>query len=153
MTTHEATRSAQFEFAVPTLMEMSEERCHELLASKRWGRLAVGGTWPSIRPINYSFGDGDLVFRTSATSVVCATTATPIEFEIDDADPDGLWGWSVILQGVAMDITNARDRASVALRRRPVITWAPGHKDRWIKVVTIRVAGIAFGELPSPSRR
>lgn len=138
------------DFTIPTLIELSDERCRELLQARRWGRLATGGgIWPSIHAINYVFDGTDLVFRTTPSTHLSDGPMMAVAVEIDDASPDGSWGWSVLLQGPALDITDAHGPASTRLRSYPVIPWAPGNKDRWIKVIAARLTGRAFGAIPS----
>ena len=58
-----------------------------------------------------------------------------VAFEIDDADRDGRWSWSVVAQGPAFDIT-----------AEPA---APGAKQRWLKMTATRVSGRRFARPPA----
>ena len=132
-----------------TLSVLSDDRCIDLLRAGRWGRLAVGlDGWPAIVPVNYGFEDDNVVIRTGPGAKLSESPMTTVCFEIDDADPDGAWGWSVIVQGPAFDITTAADHTSERLRRVPLRTWAPGRKDHWIRIAASRVSGRSFGVVP-----
>ena len=74
---------------------------------------------------------------------------TAVAFEIDGWDPDGAWGWSVIVQGPAFDISETLDPYSEALRSAPVVPWAPGERMRWLKIGTTQISGRRFGAVPS----
>ena len=142
-----STGSASTEHA--TLDVLSDERCTELLAGRRWGRLAAGlEGWPAIVPVNYGVLGSDIVFRTGPGAKLSELPMTTVCFEIDDADPAGAWGWSVIAQGPAFDITTAVDHTSERLRNVPLKTWAPGRKDHWIRIAAARVSGRSFGDVP-----
>jgi hypothetical protein len=67
-------------------------------------------------------------------------------FEIDDADRDGAWGWSVVAQGPAFDVTESLDEFSALLRSLPVEPWAPGVKEHWLKLTATRLSGRRFGQ-------
>ena len=71
-----------------------------------------------------------------------------VAFEIDEADSLGRWGWSVLAQGPAFDITGSLDEHSEALRKLHVTPWAPGTRPAWLRVTATRVSGRYFGNLP-----
>lgn len=134
---------------VPTLIELPRARCDELLRDTRWGRLAiVNGGWPTIRPILYSYDGESLLFRTKHSARFSADTLTAATMEIDEADRDGAWGWSVIVEGTALDVTATLGTAAAPYPPALSRPWAPGQKDQWVRVNTDRVSGIAFGPVP-----
>lgn len=134
-----------------SLTALSDTRCEQLLSARVWGRIAAGlEGWPAILPVNYGFdAEGrNLVIRTGPGAKLDESPMTAVAFEIDDADPAGLWGWSVLVQGPAFDITSAVDRTSERLRAFPLKPWAPGRKDYWIRIAGVRITGRAFGVVP-----
>ena len=132
-----------------TLNIISDHRCVALLQQHRWGRLAAAlENWPAVLPMNYAFDGADIVMKTGPGSKLSEAPMTPVAFEIDDADPDGHWGWSVLVQGPAFDITTAVDETSIRLRRTELKTFAPGHKEHWIRVPAMRISGRSFGDVP-----
>lgn len=133
-----------------TLTALSHERCLKLLNGHVWGRIAAGlEGWPAILPVNYVFDSEDnIVIRTGEGAKLDESPMTAVAFEIDDADPDGHWGWSVLVQGPAFDITNCVDPTSERLRSSPLKPWAPGRKDYWIRIAAVRITGRSFGLVP-----
>lgn len=128
---------------------LGEAECLDLLAAGRFGRLGfVAGGWPVILPVNYVFEEPSIVVRTGAGTKLEETPLTVVAFEIDGADPAGRWGWSVLAQGPAFDISDSVDQYSAALRLLPVQPRAPGDKPHWLKITAARVSGRRFGEVP-----
>lgn len=128
---------------------LSEAKCVELLAKQSFGRLAFwSDDFPLILPVNYVFDEPAIVVRTGPGIKLEQTPLAGVAFEIDEADPLGQWGWSVVAQGVAFDITTSLDHRSEALRKLTVTPWAPGDKPSWLKVSATRVSGRYFGSPP-----
>lgn len=134
----------------PTTLEvLPEKQCEHLLATHNWGRFGAGlEGWPAIVPVNYGFDaeHKNIVIKTGPGAKLDESPMTAVAFEIDDADPDGAWGWSVLVQGPAFDITDSIDDTSVRLRAIPLKTWAPGPKEHWIRIAAARISGRAFGQ-------
>ena len=130
---------------------LSQQECLALLAKHRFGRLAfVGeGGWLLILPVNYVFSEPNVVIRTGPGAKLRDAPLSTVAFEIDDADALGDWGWSVVAQGPAFDITDADDAYSQALRELDPRPFAPGPKAHWIKVSATRVSGRRFGAVPA----
>lgn len=129
------------------LRVLSNDECAELLRRHRFGRLAVGlEGWPAILPVNYLFDGISVVIRTAPGAKLEEAPLTAVAFEIDDADRFGHWGWSVLVQGPAFDITSSADELPKHLRELPVRPWAPGARDHWLKITAVRVSGRAFGD-------
>ena len=133
--------------STPLLRTLSEAECIDLLRRHRFGRLALGiEGWPAVLPVNYLFDDNTIVIRTSSDSSLREASMTTVAFEVDDADRFGHWGWSVLVQGPAFDVTSADDETSARLRSLPVRPWAPGIRDHWLKISVARISGRAFGD-------
>jgi nitroimidazol reductase NimA-like FMN-containing flavoprotein (pyridoxamine 5'-phosphate oxidase superfamily) len=123
--------------------------CITLLARHHLGRLAFWGpTWPVVLPVNYVFEEPSLVIRTAPGAKLEWAPARPVAFEVDDADPAGAWGWSVLVQGPAFDITEATGPYSARLRELGVTPWAPGRREHWLKVSAVELSGRRFGPVP-----
>jgi nitroimidazol reductase NimA-like FMN-containing flavoprotein (pyridoxamine 5'-phosphate oxidase superfamily) len=124
------------------MLVLSREECLRLLASHNFGRLAVAMDSPVIRPVNYIFDDRSqsVVFRTAAGSKFHALLmAGNAAFEIDGIDADSRTGWSVIVAGVAEEVTNPSE-----LRRLDGLgldPWVPGEQPRWVRVRARTVSG------------
>jgi nitroimidazol reductase NimA-like FMN-containing flavoprotein (pyridoxamine 5'-phosphate oxidase superfamily) len=128
------------------LRVLTDDQCVEMLRRHRFGRLALAiDGWPAILPVNYIFDGSSVVIRTAPGGKLEQAPLTNVAFEIDDADRFGYWGWSVLVQGPAFDVTTSIDRRSADLRQLPVRPWAPGTREHWLKIVAARITGRAFG--------
>jgi uncharacterized protein len=123
-----------------------ETECIDLLARHRLGRLAivVDGR-PLIFPVNYALGDRVVAIRTADGTKLRAARNSHVAFEIDAYDAEERTGWSVLVQGVAYDITDAVDRQSALARRLPVRPLPPGPHDRWLGIHPVEISGRRFG--------
>jgi uncharacterized protein len=129
---------------------LSDAHALSLLAANRFGRIAFGhGGWPVILPVNYAYDEPTVVLRSAPGAKLDETPLCVVAFEVDDADPGGAWGWSVLVQGPAFDITDADDERSRRLRSLPIPAWAPGVRDHWLTISAVRVSGRAFGAVPA----
>ena len=64
---------------------------------------------------------------------------SPVAFEVDQTDEVAKSGWSVIVSGHLSSVTDAEELDRLAeLELHP---WAPGRRDRWIKVTPTTVTG------------
>jgi nitroimidazol reductase NimA-like FMN-containing flavoprotein (pyridoxamine 5'-phosphate oxidase superfamily) len=131
------------------LEALTSEESAELLRTHRMGRLVFAfESWPVVLPVNYAFDDPTVVIRTDLGAKLSAAPLHAVAFEIDDADPSGAWGWSVLAQGPAFDITSAQDARSEQLRSLAVEPWAPGVHDHWLMMSAVRLSGRRFGRVP-----
>jgi nitroimidazol reductase NimA-like FMN-containing flavoprotein (pyridoxamine 5'-phosphate oxidase superfamily) len=126
------------------MLELSREECLELLASRRFGRLAVvmSNGAPVIRPVNYVFDrrSQSVVFRTAHGSKLHALLhAAKAAFEIDGIDEGVRRGWSVIIEGVTAEVTNPNEIDR--LNRLGLESWAPGPKPHWVQIRAWTVSG------------
>jgi nitroimidazol reductase NimA-like FMN-containing flavoprotein (pyridoxamine 5'-phosphate oxidase superfamily) len=134
------------------MRELSRDQCLELLASHSFGRLAVSGARgvPVIRPVNYVFdrSSQSVIFRTAEGSKLHSLLhATQAAFEIDGIDPPDRTGWSVIILGVTENVA-----APAELRRLNELaldSWAPGEKDRWVRIRASTVSGRRISAAPA----
>jgi uncharacterized protein len=129
----------------PAIEVLSEDQCRELLASRDLGRIAFSiGEQPEIFPINYAADGLAVVFRTASDTKLQMAIMARVAFEIDDWNPDTKIGWSVVLKGVAEEVTTGIDPFSAALRERPVFSLAPGVRESWIAVYPSEISGRRF---------
>jgi uncharacterized protein len=129
---------------VSEMIDLSRAECLQLLAANRFGRLAVALTdgAPVIRPVNYIFDEPSqsVVFRTSQGSKLHAVLRVgEAAFEIDGVDEASRTGWSVIIHGMAEQVTNQADVRR--LDAAGVTPWAPGHKRHWVRIRARTVTG------------
>jgi nitroimidazol reductase NimA-like FMN-containing flavoprotein (pyridoxamine 5'-phosphate oxidase superfamily) len=122
--------------------ELSGEECKALLAETCVGRLAgVADGKPFVVPVNYVY-DGDcVVFRTDPGTKLAGAGFGRVAFEIDGLDQSQRTGWSVIVDGVATEITDALDRHSKAVRELDLKPWAPGQRGHWVAIEAGSITG------------
>lgn len=124
---------------------LSEQQCQELLALHSLGRIAFSiGDQPEIFPVNYAADGSVVVFRTAADTKVQQAIMSAVAFEVDGWDPETRIGWSVVLKGVAQEVTTGIDPFSAALRERTIFPLAPGVRERWIAVYPSEISGRRF---------
>jgi nitroimidazol reductase NimA-like FMN-containing flavoprotein (pyridoxamine 5'-phosphate oxidase superfamily) len=97
---------------------------------------------PHVLPVNYSVdSDGSVVFRTTAESTLTSVATKPVAFEVDGFDEPHQTGWSVCVQGMAREITDADDPTARRLHELSVVTWAPGQRERWFAITPDEITG------------
>jgi uncharacterized protein len=123
------------------LVPIEREECLRRLSRGGVGRAGLSaGALPAIFPVNYAMLDGDVVFRSGpGTKLEAAEAGEVIAFEIDDVDPVGHTGWSVLVVGVARPITEPQllERA----RHLPLSAWADGQRDTYVRLECAKVTG------------
>jgi nitroimidazol reductase NimA-like FMN-containing flavoprotein (pyridoxamine 5'-phosphate oxidase superfamily) len=124
------------------LEELPEEQCLALLAGQHYGRLAaILDGEVEIFPLNYSWSDGAVVFRTEPGTGLDRAAFGRVAFEVDGVDEDEHSGWSVIVKGVTGELNEAIDEGSEALKQLDVEPWAPGAKPKWVALRAEHVTG------------
>ena len=123
------------------LVVLDREECGRLLSQQTVGRLAVVlAGHPMIRPVNYKFHNGSIVFQTDRGSKLSGIVESPrVEFEVDSIDEWSRIGWSVIVAGIAEEVTNEGEIAT--LEHLGLEVWAAGHRSRWIRIRAQMMAG------------
>jgi nitroimidazol reductase NimA-like FMN-containing flavoprotein (pyridoxamine 5'-phosphate oxidase superfamily) len=119
---------------------IDRDECLRLVGKRRVGRLGivVGGE-PVILPVNYALVGETVVFRSAPGSKVDMGPRAPACFEVDEFDESMASGWSVLIAGRLEEI--GADEAGPA----DVTPWAPGTRDRWMRLVAGRVTGRRVG--------
>jgi len=134
------------------LEDIPEAECRQLLGVHTLGRVAITvDGQPQIFPVNYAIDDRVIVFRTAPGTKLASAPMSAVAFEIDEYDAANLAGWSVMVQGVAHEVTDAIDKTSVAARRLPVSPVAPGEKEHWVAIYPGKVTGRRFRAQATPA--
>ncbi len=121
--------------------ELTKAECFELLAGENIGRLAiVDDLGPVVFPVTYVLNRHTVVFRTEeGTKLHAAVCGSRACFEVDGYDVISHSGWSVVVRG---EITEVTDRAELArLRELPLEAWAPGARNRYIRLLPAILTG------------
>ena len=136
----------------PSLQVLTAQECYLLLATQQVGRLGVNAEhYPLIFPVNYALDQGVVVIRTHLGTKLAAASHANVTFEVDQIDQLTRTGWSVLVRGLAEEVTAAH-RAELVERTRAsgVQPWAPGEQGHWLRLIPHAITGrrIVPGELP-----
>ena len=125
------------------LERIGREECLRLLAGEQIGRVGVvAGRVAHVVPVNYVLDGEAVVFRTSVGTKLYGATHGPVTVEVDQIDPLTCSGWSVVVRGIAHEVTDADE---VGFRERlwslTVEPWAPGDRPYYLRVPAELVTG------------
>jgi len=128
---------------------LTEEACVRLLRGHGVGRVALTDEGqPVIFPVNYAADARAIVFRTAPGMKLTQAPMAKVAFEIDEVDLERGIAWSVMVRGVAYEITDAVDRLSEELHELVVEPIAPGDHGHWIAVMRREISGRRFRPRP-----
>jgi len=124
---------------------LDRDECLRLLAGARLGRVGItSGALPVILPVNFRVVGNEILFRTAhGTKLEAATRGAVVAFEADAMDPIDHTGWSVMVTGVARQVTDPDEL--VALQADRVARWAPRGDACVVAVSTELVSGRRIG--------
>jgi nitroimidazol reductase NimA-like FMN-containing flavoprotein (pyridoxamine 5'-phosphate oxidase superfamily) len=125
------------------LDELSPEECWRLVATQPVGRVAViVGHYPVVFPVNFAVDDKTILYRTGVGTKLHSIHRSNVTFEVDAIDPVHHTGWSVMIKGVAQELSRARDRAAVSRAEFGGATpWAPGDRAHLIRIIADQITG------------
>lgn len=137
----------------PELRVLSADDCYRLLATHQIGRLGVNAEhYPLIFPVNYALDQaGVIVIRTDAGTKLAAANHGNVTFEVDEIDQRTRSGWSVLVRGLAEEVTSEHQAELIERTKASgVEPWAPGDRGHWIRLIPHAISGrrIVPGELP-----
>jgi nitroimidazol reductase NimA-like FMN-containing flavoprotein (pyridoxamine 5'-phosphate oxidase superfamily) len=136
----------------PTLEVLSGDECYRLLGTQEIGRLGVNAEhYPLVFPVNYALDAGVIVIRTSTGTKLTAADHANVTFEVDEIDRRSRTGWSVLVRGLAEEVTSAhREELIRRTKATEVSPWAPGEHGHWLRLIPHHVTGrrIDPGQLP-----
>jgi nitroimidazol reductase NimA-like FMN-containing flavoprotein (pyridoxamine 5'-phosphate oxidase superfamily) len=120
---------------------LGRDACLRLLAGATLGRIGVSsGALPRVLPVNFRFDGHQILIRTAVgTKLDAAVANAVVAFEVDEIDPVAHTGWSVMVTGLARELTDPDELA--AARTPPLARWAPGDDHRVIAISTELVSG------------
>ncbi|MHB1712631.1 MAG: pyridoxamine 5'-phosphate oxidase family protein [Acidimicrobiales bacterium] len=129
---------------VDHLVLLEPSQCIELLAQAppgQVGRVAtVTPDGPLVVPVNFAVDGADIVFLAGeGTKLDAARCRQVLAFEVDDVDACYHTGWSVLIQGMAEEVTDpgALDR----LGRLGLLPWAGGARHCFVRIHAERISG------------
>lgn len=108
--------------------ELTKSECFALLAGQRLGRVVlVDDRGPAAFPVNFVIDRHTVLFRTDeGTKLKIAGIGGRVAFEIDATDQDTRAGWSVLVRGEAVEVTDPDELTRV--RKLALVPWAPGRR-------------------------
>lgn len=130
--------------APTALRPMTPDQCQQVLEDTYVGRLAyVQAGRPLILPVNYVYTGEVIVFRTGTGLLGDVIHDANVAFEIDGYDVLDHTGWSVVVQGLAEEVWQRREID--VLRQLPLRPWAPGERERWMRITPTVITGRRIG--------
>lgn len=120
---------------------LQREECLRLLATANFGRVALHSkALPIVLPVNYALGEHGIVFRTArGTKLAAAASNAIVAFEVDEIDVIRHTGWSVLVTGLAREITDSAELDDVS--RLPLDHWAPATANHFVCISMELVSG------------
>ena len=127
--------------------DLEREVCWQLLDGAVLGRVGfVMERHPKVLPVNHCVDERTIVFRTEiGGSLHALGDGAMVAFEVDGANSDAQTGWSVVVEGRVLGISDPGELRRVA--RLPVHPWAPGERDHWMRLIPTSVTGRAISRL------
>jgi len=134
---------------IATLTPLAEVECWQHLAGVSVGRigLLVDGR-PEVLPVNFILDGESVLFRTAEGTVLNEAAFKVVAFEADFVEQETHEAWSVLVQGVAQDITHAIDANAERMRSLSLVTWAPGTRHRWFRIEPDKITGRRLRVVP-----
>lgn len=104
-----------------------------LLSTVSLGRIVfTRHALPAVRPVNHIIDAGDIVFRLCDGGDIASLTAPDdcpgivVAYEADAIDPTTDLGWSVVVTGYALPVTDRRDSQRYGELLRPLVGGSMG---------------------------
>ncbi len=138
----------------PHLETLTREECLELLSQAVVGRVGyVADGLAIIVPVNFTVLNGDIVFCTAkGRTLNWLNLRGRLSFQADESRPADHEGWSVLIHGVAREVTDPDELA--ALRRRPPHSWLRSPEEHWVRIRVESISGRALhGATAGPPER
>ncbi|MFI2435866.1 helix-turn-helix domain-containing protein [Streptomyces sp. NPDC018693] len=125
----------------PVFTVLTEPECRALLATHGIGRVALSLAYgPVVVPVNYGVVDGAIVYRTAPGATPARAAGRRVAFEVDRVDDAFSGGWSVLVRGDALHVTDP-----ATLRRLTGLPypspWAGGPRELWIRIEPLKITG------------
>ena len=136
----------------PQLATLTREECLELLRGAVVGRIGyVADGKAIIIPVNFALLEGDIVFCTATGSKLSwLSLRERVTFEADESRPADHEGWSVLIHGVAREVTHPEELA--VLRRGPLSSWLRSPREHWVRITIEAMSGRALKSAPPSGR-
>ena len=126
------------------------EECLDRLHAGSVGRIAVTHrALPAIVPVNYVLSGSRVVFRTEPGGMLArACAGTVVAFEVDDLDPDGRSGWSVLVVGLAELLEGS---AAVRAAEMGLVAAVGDGRDQFVAITIGQLSGRLIQPIAEPA--
>lgn len=131
------------------LAEIPHGECLRLLASVPYGRLVfTEGALPAVHPVNHAVAGSDVIIRTGpGAKLDAARRGDVLAFQADHVDVAARTGWSVLVIGRALVVTDVDELvAAIDPDRRP---WVRGRGLHVVRIRGERITGRRLGLDPA----
>jgi len=131
--------------------ELDQTECLALLATVSVGRVGISSrALPAIFPVNFILSGNNILFRTvPGTKLHAAHTGAVVAFEADQLGSVTTESWSVLVRGIAEEVTDPAQRAQ--LERLVPDSWPfEGGADYLVRIPAIIITGRRIR--PSPNK-
>lgn len=130
---------------------MTEHECIRLIRRGSVGRLAFCHEGrPEILPVNYVMIDDHILLSTErGAKLDAARRGEAVAFEIDHLDPVDETAWSVVVHGVASEVTDQRDIETAG--RAGLHPWMEGAKPYLVAIAVEEISGLRISHSWSSS--
>ena len=121
---------------------LDEATCVQLLESTPIGRVGFStDDGLLVLPVNFKWHENSVVFRTlEGQKLAAAAEHQHVCFEVDHWDAATRTGWSVVVQGVAREVTNWGE--DVQLDQIGLVPWAKdAWRPIWVRIEPTAVSG------------
>ena len=99
---------------------------------------------PAVELVNFILDGEDIIIRTDAGGkLAAATRGAVVAFEADNVDDAGHTGWSVTVVGQSEAVADGAEIRH--LEQMPLIPWAAGRRDHFIRIAPTIVTGRRIG--------
>ena len=122
--------------------DLDEATCVRLLESTPIGRIGFAtDDGLLVLPVNFKWYDDSIVFRTlEGQKLAAAAEHQRVCFEVDQWDAATRTGWSVVVQGVAREVTSWAEDAH--LDQIGLVPWAKDEwRPIWVRIDPTKVSG------------
>lgn len=127
---------------------IEQQECRDLLQTKsKVGRVAfvVDGK-PMVLPVNYRAEQDSVVICIGEGIMLDHLTGNaPAAFEVDVYTVGSRSGWSVLVQGRAVEVTDAQDLEQ--LQYSPLKSWVTSPNGHWIRISIDEISGRRIPEV------
>ncbi len=128
------------------LIIMTDDECVELLESTPIGRVVfIADGSPVALPVNYRWFEDSVVFRAlDGSKLHAAALESPVGFEVDRWNENDRSGASVLIKGLAAEVTDWAEKAQ--LEEQNVVPWAGGPwRQAWVRITPDQITGRRLG--------